>query len=255
MVKYERQVAIMSLQGRIHSFESCGTVDGPGIRFVIFMQGCPFKCMFCHNPDTWDFNGGTLYSVDEVVLKVKKYLPYIKASGGGVTVTGGEPLMQMDFIIELFKELKKLDVHTAIDTNGYVGSKAQKLHELMGLTDLVLLSIKHINPEAHIKLTGCSNHNTLEFANYLSEIGKPLWIRYVVIPGFTDDFLSLFKLREFINALKNIENVEILPFHKHGETKWKKLKLPYNLDKAAIPNKFAVSKAKKLLKNEPEGKT
>lgn len=244
----------MSLQGRIHSFESCGTVDGPGIRFVIFMQGCPFKCMFCHNPDTWDFDGGTLYWVDEVVAKVKKYLPYIKASGGGITVTGGEPLMQMDFIIELFKELKKLDVHTAIDTNGYVGSKAQKLDELMGLTDLVLMSIKHINPDAHIKLTGCSNHNTLEFANYLSEIGKPLWIRYVVIPGFTDDFLSLFKLREFINSLKNIENVEILPFHKHGETKWKKLKLPYNLDKAAIPNKFAVSKAKNLLKNEPEGK-
>ncbi|KNY26057.1 pyruvate formate-lyase-activating protein [Pseudobacteroides cellulosolvens] len=244
----------MSLQGRIHSFESCGTVDGPGIRFVIFMQGCPFKCMFCHNPDTWDFNGGTLYTVDEVVAKVKKYLPYIKASGGGITVTGGEPLMQMDFIIELFKELKKLDVHTAIDTNGYVGSKVKKLEELMGLTDLVLMSIKHINPDAHIKLTGCSNHNTLEFANYLSEIGKPLWIRYVVIPGFTDDFLSLFKLREFLNSLKNIENVEILPFHKHGETKWKKLKLPYNLDKAAIPNKFAVSKAKNLLKDESEGK-
>jgi pyruvate formate lyase activating enzyme len=253
-VKYERQVVVMSVKGRIHSFESCGTVDGPGIRFVIFMQGCPFKCMFCHNPDTWDYTGGSEYTVDEVVSRVKKFLPYIKASGGGVTVTGGEPLMQIDFIIELFKELKKLEVHTAVDTNGYVGPKAKNLNNLMELTDLVLMSIKHINSDAHKKLTGFSNHNTLEFAKYLDEIGKPLWIRYVVIPGFTDDFLSLFNLRQFINGLKNVESVEILPFHKHGEKKWKKLKLPYNLDKAAVPSKFAVSKAKNLLKNGPEGK-
>ncbi len=253
-MQYERQVVAMSVMGRIHSFVSCGTVDGPGIRFVVFMQGCPFKCMFCHNPDTWDYNSGTLYSVDEVIGKIKKYVPYLKASGGGVTVTGGEPLMQMDFLIELFKELKKMDVHTAIDTNGYIGSKAKNLAELMELTDLVMMSIKHINPDAHMKLTGCSNSNTLEFANYLNEIGKPLWIRYVVIPGFTDDFLSLFKLRGFINGLKNVENVEILPFHKHGEKKWEELKLPYNLDKAAVPNEFEVAKVKNLLCIDPEEK-
>ncbi|MDP4181480.1 MAG: pyruvate formate-lyase-activating protein [Bacillota bacterium] len=238
----------MELKGRIHSFESCGTVDGPGVRYVIFMQGCPFKCLFCHNPDTWDFNGGSEYTVDEVVKKIAKYMPYIKASGGGVTVTGGEPLMQIDFLVELFKKLKELGLHTAIDTNGYVGLEARNLDTLLEYTDLVLMSIKHINPDAHKKLTGCSNDNTLKFAKYLEEIKKPLWIRYVIIPGLTDDFMSLYNLKKFLKGLSNIENVEVLPFHKLGEHKWKKIKLAYKLDKTDTPSKFAIKKAKDMLK-------
>jgi pyruvate formate lyase activating enzyme len=216
------------LKGRIHSFESMGTVDGPGIRFVVFMQGCSFRCLYCHNPDTWNFDGGMEYSVDEVMAKIKRYIPYFKNSGGGVTVSGGEPLMQVEFLTELFKCCKEEGIHTAIDTNGYK-SGDDSLTQLLSFTDLVLLDIKHINPEIHKKITGFSNEATLQFAKYLDNNKIPIWLRYVVVPGLTDDEISLKRLSDFIKNLSNIEKIELLPFHKAGEFKWQELGLDYTL--------------------------
>ena len=223
----------MSITGKIHSFESFGTVDGPGIRFVVFLQGCNFRCLYCHNPDTWAIDGGSEYSVEDIMKKIKRYIPYFKTSGGGVTVSGGEPLMQIEFVAELFKKCKEEGIHTAIDTNGYCNCQLStvncQLSSLLDFTDLVLLDIKHINPEIHQKLTGFSNQPTLDFARYLDNKKVPVWLRYVVVPGLTDDEVSLKRLGEFIKSLSNIKNLELLPFHKIGEYKWKELNLEYVL--------------------------
>ena len=176
----------MEVLGRIHSFESFGTVDGPGIRYVIFMQGCPLKCKYCHNRDTWDFSGGEEYSVDEVIDRIKRCKSYIDASGGGVTVSGGEPLLQPQFLIELFKRLKELNISTALDTAGSLKIN-EKIEELLKYTDLVILDIKHINNKKCIELTGVPNENNINFAKYLSEKNIPMWIRQVLVPGYTDD--------------------------------------------------------------------
>ncbi len=215
------------LKGKIHSFESFGTVDGPGIRFVVFMQGCPFKCLYCHNPDSWDALGGTEYTVAEVLEKAKRYKPYFEKSGGGITVSGGEPLMQVDFVTELFRRCKEEGIHTALDTNGYAcGAKRDTLLEY---TDLVLLDIKHMNNTVHRVLTGFSNDSTLGFAQHLDHKNIPIWLRYVVVPGLTDDEINIRKLKAFIDGLTNIEKIELLPFHKMGEYKWKELNLDYTL--------------------------
>ena len=215
------------MEGRIHSFESLGAVDGPGVRFVIFMQGCSLKCKYCQNRDTWDLHGGTTYSVEELIEKILRYKNYIMPNGG-VTISGGEPLLQSKFLIELFTELKKYNIHTCIDTSGSFDLTSD-IKELIDLTDLFLLDIKCINDEKAKELTGVSNKKELEFAKFLSSIGKPMWIRQVLIPGITDDEQDLLELKDFISTLKTVEKVEILPYHDLGKFKWEKLGCKYEL--------------------------
>lgn len=239
------------MTGRIHSFESFGTVDGPGIRFVVFMQGCPLRCQYCHNPDTWK-SGGKEYMQEEIVARVLKYKNYF-GDNGGITVTGGEPLLQIDFLIGLFKLLKEKGIHTCIDTSGITfqadsKKSVEKHKELLNYTDLVLLDIKHIDEEACKKLTGQSNRNTLAFARFLSENGKKIWIRQVLVPGITDDEQSLRRTRVFIDGLKTVEKVEVLPYHTMGVVKYEELGLKYPLEGVEAPTKASVEKAKRILR-------
>lgn len=238
------------MTGRIHSFESFGTVDGPGIRFVVFMQGCPLRCLYCHNPDTWNA-GGTEYSVDEVVERVLKYKNYF-GDKGGVTVSGGEPLLQIDFLIELFTVLKSKGVHTCADTSGATfrqtnAESVEKHTRLSKVTDLFLLDVKHIDDDACKKLTGQSNENTLAFAKFLSERGNKMWIRQVLVPGYTDDDGSLSRTRAFIDTLQTVEKVEVLPYHTMGAVKYEKLGLEYPLKGVESPSKERVQNAKRIL--------
>lgn len=219
----------LSKIARIHSMESFGTVDGPGIRFVLFLQGCHLKCKYCHNRDTWDINGGEEKTLEEIIEKIKNYKNYITISGGGVTVTGGEPLLQVKFLIELFKELKKENIHTCIDTSGMVNI-TDDIKELLQYTDLVLLDIKHIDDEKCKNLVGVSNKKELEFARYLSDNNIKMWIRQVLVPGYTDDEKDLQKLKEFIGTLKTVEKIQILKYHSMGKYKWEKLGLKYSLE-------------------------
>lgn len=234
------------MEGRIHSFESLGAVDGPGVRFVVFMQGCALKCKYCQNRDTWNLKGGTTYSSDEIVEKILRYKNYIMPNGG-VTISGGEPLLQTKFLIELFTKLKQYNIHTCIDTSGSV-VLTDEIKELIDLTDLFLLDIKCINDEKAINLTGVSNKKELEFAKYLSSINKPMWIRQVLVPGYTDDEQDLIKLREFISTLKSVEKVEILPYHDLGKFKWEQLGEVYPLEKVRTADNDDVKRAKEILK-------
>ena len=231
---------------RIHSIESFGTVDGPGIRFVIFMQGCGLKCKYCHNRDTWDTCRGTLTSADELLDKIERYKSYILPSGGGVTVSGGEPLLQVKFLITLFKELKKRNIPTAIDTSGMV-DLTDDIKELLNLTDLVLLDIKHINDEKSKELVGFSNKKELEFARYLSNNNIPVWIRQVIIPGITDDKEDLLELKKFINSLQNVQKVELMPYHELGKFKWENLGLEYELEGVPSATSEDIERVKKIL--------
>ena len=212
------------IQARIHSFESLGAVDGPGLRFVVFMQGCHMRCQYCQNRDTWDMHAGTLYSVEDLKKKIMKYKNYIMPHGG-VTISGGEPLLQTPFLISLFEELKKEGIHTCIDTAGNLEITTE-IAKLIDLTDLFLLDIKCINDKICIPLTGFSNKKELAFARYLSEHGKPMWIRQVLIPGITDIKEDLLQLKDFISTLKTVEKVEFLPYHNLGKFKWEKLRNP-----------------------------
>lgn len=232
---------------KVHSIESFGTVDGPGIRFVLFLQGCHLQCKYCHNRDTWDLNGGEYKSIDDIFEKIKRYKNYMMLSGGGVTVTGGEPLLQVNFLIELFKRLKKEGIHTCIDTSGIV-TITDDIKEVLKYTDLVLLDIKHIDDEKCKKLVGVSNKRELEFAKYLSDNKIKIWIRQVLIPGYTDDEQDLLKLKEFINSLKTVEKVQILPYHDMGKFKWEKLCVNYELENVRTANQDDVDRANKILK-------
>ena len=214
---------------KVHSFESFGTVDGPGIRYVIFLQGCHLRCKYCHNRDTWDIKGGSYKSLDEIFDQIKRYKPYFKSSNGGVTVTGGEPLLQVKFLIELVKNLKKAGIHTCIDTSGMV-NLTEDVRKLLKLTDLVLLDIKHINSEKCKELTGHDNKKELEFARYLSQNDIPMWIRQVIVPGITDDEKDIITLKEFVKKLKTVEKVEFLPYHTVGKYKWKELGEKYEIE-------------------------
>ena len=235
-----------SKYARIHSIESFGTVDGPGIRFVIFMQGCSLKCKYCHNRDTWDICGGSLISAEELLTKIERYTTYMLPSGGGVTISGGEPMLQPKFLITLFKELKKRNIPTAIDTSGMV-DLTDEIKELLNLTDLVLLDIKHINDEKSKNLVGFSNKKELEFARYLSDNNIPVWIRQVIIPGITDDENDLIELKKFINSLKNVEKVELMPYHELGKFKWENLGFEYELEGIPSATSEDIKRAKKLL--------
>ena len=230
----------------IHSFETFGTVDGPGIRFVIFTQGCSLQCKYCQNRDTWSHNAGTKYTVQEILEKIERYKNYIIPSGGGVTVSGGEPLLHQNFIIALFTELKKQNIHTCVDTSG-IFLITEKLKKLITLTDLFLLDIKSINNEICKNLTGFSNKLELEFAKYLSKHDKHMWIRQVLVPGYTDKEEDLLKLKYFINSLKTVDRVEILPYHDMGKFKWLNLGLEYPLEGNRIATSADVERAKNIL--------
>lgn len=232
--------------GRIHSIESFGTVDGPGIRFVIFMQGCTLKCKYCHNRDTWETNAGKKITIDELVKEIQNYRTYIESSGGGVTVSGGEPLVQAEFVTELFKKLKELGIHTALDTAGSL-PLSPAIKELLKYTDLVLLDIKHIDDEKAKKLTGFSNKNNLDFAKYLNNVNIPVWIRQVLVPGYTDDKFDLQKLKTFIDSLSNVEKVEILPYHNLGKFKWNEIGDTYELENVVPPSQEDIKKAEQIL--------
>lgn len=238
------------MSGRIHSIETFGTVDGPGVRFVIFVQGCPMRCAYCHNPDTWPMTGGKLMEVSELIAEYKRNESFYH--GGGITVTGGEPLMQVDFLIELFTEAKKEGIHTCIDTSGIAFNKEnkafiEKLDVLMPLTDLVMLDIKHIDPQKHLELTEQKNEGILDFAQYLSNKDVPVWIRHVVVPGLTDDDEYLHKLGYFIGGLKNVKALDVLPYHTMGEAKYKNLGLEYKLAGVPAMDKNKVVEKKQVI--------
>lgn len=230
---------------KVHSIESFGTVDGPGIRFVLFLQGCHLQCKYCHNRDTWDVNGGEFKSLDDIFDKIMRYKNYIYPNGG-VTMTGGEPLLQSKFIFELFKRLKKKGIHTCIDTSGSL-PLTDDIKNVLSVTDLVLLDIKHIDDAKCKELVGVSNKLELNFAKYLSDNNIPIWIRQVLVPGYTDDENDLLKLRDFLNTLKTLEKVEILPYHNMGEFKWKELGFSYPLEGVRQADQADVDRAKKIL--------
>ena len=234
-----------NLVANIHSFETFGTVDGPGIRFIFFMQGCALRCKYCHNRDTWRRNGGKKLSIDELMEKILKYKNYISPNGG-VTASGGEPLLQAPFLIELFKRLKKEGIHTCIDTSGMFAI-TDEIRELLSLTDLVLLDIKHIDDKKCRDLVGASNKLELEFAKYLSDNGNKMWIRQVLVPGYTDDEEDLLRLKEFLSTLKTVEKVELLPYHNMGKYKWSDLGVEYDLENVKPATQEDVNRAKKIL--------
>lgn len=248
--EHTRDVDAVHLLGRVHSFETLGTVDGPGIRFVVFMQGCMFRCLYCHNRDTWEQEAGMLYSVADVLEEIFSYLSFIDSSHGGVTVTGGEPLLQREFVRVLFKLLRQRDVHTCLDTNGYVTDHQYdlELEKLLDCTSLILLDIKHIDEQKHLALTKVSNRHTLKFAEYLHAKKQPVWIRHVVVPGYTDDLDDVRRLAEFIAPMDNVEKVELLPYHKLGAHKWAAYGDPYLLEKVEPPSRESMEAIKAVFR-------
>ncbi|BDA68149.1 Pyruvate formate-lyase activating enzyme [Rivularia sp. IAM M-261] len=220
--------------GYIHSVESCGTVDGPGIRFLVFTSGCPLRCLYCSNPDCRKLENGKQISVDEIVTEIQKYTSYMKSSGGGVTISGGEPLFQPSFVREIFKRCKSLGIHTALDTSGFCDLESAK--SVLEFVDLVLLDIKSFDPITYTYVTGVRIEPTLALAKYLDEINKPTWIRYVLVPSLTDDPENIAGLANFIATLNNVERVEVLPFHKMGEYKWEQLGFEYLLKETPTPS-------------------
>lgn len=234
----------MSVVGYIHSIESCGTVDGPGIRYIVFFQGCPLRCKYCHNPDTWKVQNGKQITVEELMKDISSFMPYMQFSGGGVTASGGEPTLQPQFLLELFKACKEKGIHTALDTSGFF--QYEKLEQVLEYTDLILLDIKQIQDDKHLDLTGLSNRLILENALKLSQNKKKMWIRYVVVPELTDNLNDAEMLAEFISKLETVERVEILPFHKMGEYKWAELGLEYTLADTLPPSKETIQAIKEI---------
>ena len=236
--------------GYIHSKESFGTVDGPGIRYVLFMQGCPMRCLYCHNPDTWEFPGGTPVLPKQIIEEYWKNRQFY--SEGGITVTGGEPLLQIDFLIELFALAKERGIHTCIDTSGITYTEGdseyrKKLDRLMELCDLVMLDIKHIDSETHKRLTGHTNERILAFAKYVDSKSIPIWIRHVVVQEYTDKEEELFALGQFIGKLKNLRALDVLPYHTMGISKYKQLGLPYPLEYVPATAQSIAEQAKKTI--------
>ena len=233
--------------GYIHSLESFGTVDGPKIRFIVFFQGCPLRCLYCHNPDSWQYNKGIKIDVDEILQKYDNAKEFL----GGITASGGEPLVQIDFLIELFKKAKSKNINTALDTSGilFTTNNIQKFDELIKYTDLVLLDIKHIDDSEHIKLTGQSNKTVLDFAKYLSKNNIPIWIRHVVVPDITLKYEYLEKLGEFLATLKNIKALDVLPYHDMAISKYERLGINYPLKNTKPVDKDEAIKARDIIFN------
>ena len=238
------------MHGFIHSTESFGTVDGPGVRFVIFLQGCPMRCKYCHNPDTWKMNTGAVRSAQSLIQDFERNRAFYR--GGGITVTGGEALMQIDFLLELFALAKEKGIHTCLDTSGITFQPGQshyndKLDKLMALTDLVLLDIKHIDAGAHKDLTGHDNAGILAFARYLAQKQVPVWVRHVVVPGITDDPGALTRLGTFLAELPNVKALDVLPYHVMGVSKYKELGIDYPLQGVEPATQAQAKEAKKLI--------
>lgn len=240
----------MSIIGRISKFESFGSVDGPGVRFIVFLQGCPMRCLYCHNPETWAMTGGEEWTAEDVLKKALRYREYWGAEGG-ITVSGGEPLAQIDFVLELFRLAKEEDVHTCIDTSGAPFNRSpawfSKFEELMRCTDLLLMDIKHIDAEAHKTLTGMGNAHIIEMFRYLDEINKPIWIRHVLVPGLTDSADDLTRTRDFIRTLHNVERVEILPYHSLAVSKYENMDKAYALKDTPMPTAENIKNANAIL--------
>ncbi len=235
-----------TVTGRIHSVESCGTVDGPGLRFVIFLQGCPMRCLYCHNPDSWDASKGKERTVEEMVKEVLKYKSYIRFSKGGVTISGGEPLLQKKFVIALLTRLKEEGIHTAIDTSGITDPESVK--EIYELVDLVLLDLKCTDQEVHKALTGCSNALPIKTLNYLASIDKPIWLRHVLVPGWTAKPELLEELAKLISKVDNMVRFEFLPFHQMGMYKWEELGQEYKLKATECPSREEIAEAVEIFR-------
>ena len=238
------------MDGFIHSVESFGTVDGPGLRFVVFCQGCPMRCKYCHNPDTWEMSKGMRMSARELIAQYERNKAFY--TRGGITVTGGEPLLQVDFLLELFALAKAKGIHTCIDTSGATYREGEsayndKLDALMALTDLVMLDIKHIDALAHRELTGLPNEGILAFAGYLERKGVDLWVRHVLVPGITDDEDALSRLGEFIGKLKNLKALDVLPYHTMGEVKYEQLGILYPLAGVEAATKAQAQRAREVI--------
>ena len=240
------------MMGRIHSIETFGAVDGPGVRFVVFFQGCPMRCAYCHNPDTWDVNGGTEMSVDEVFKKFERNKAFYEK--GGITASGGEPMFQIDFLTELFSKFHDEGVHTCLDTSGIMfqtfadeKSKLDKIDKLLAVTDLVMLDIKQINREKHKELTGHYNDGILAFAKYLSEHDTKLWVRFVCVPGLTDDDEDLKEYSKFLSGLKTLEALDVLPYHTMGVKKYEALGIPYRLEGLKAADSSYAEKKKRII--------
>lgn len=233
--------------GRIHSLESFGTVDGPGIRYVVFFQGCPLRCLYCHNPDSQEFGSGTEMTADEILAKAQSVREFLK--NGGITATGGEPLIQINFLIELFKKAKeKYGFHTCLDTSGICFSSSDSRYkELIKYTDLVMLDIKHIDPDGHKELTGMPQDNPIAFAKFLSDNNVPIWIRHVLVPGITQNDDYLYKLGRFIGTLKSLKAVDILPYHDMAKPKYEALNIPYPLPDTPVASKEDAIKAREIV--------
>ena len=236
------------MKGRIHSLESFGTVDGPGTRFVIFFQGCPMRCLYCHNPDSWEAGGGDEMDTKEILDKADSVREFLR--GGGITATGGEPLMQIKFLTELFQLAKEqYKFHTCLDTSGitFTEKKRAEFDKLMKYTDLVMLDIKHIDPDEHVKLTSQRQDNVIAFARYLSDKGIPIWIRHVLVPGITQNEEYLYRLGRFIGTLRTLEAVDVLPYHDMGKAKYEMLGMEYKLRDTPVPTKDDVERARKIV--------
>lgn len=235
--------------GRIHSTESCGTVDGQGIRFIVFMQGCLMRCKYCHNRDTWDEHSGKEITVEELMNEIRPYKHYFRASDGGLTVSGGEAILQAEFVTELFKACKAEGINTCLDTNGFVREYNKVIDDLLEVTDLVMLDLKQMNDKRHIELTKVSNRYAIKFAQHLQAINKATWIRYVVVPTYSDDLGSAELLAKFIEPMKNVERLELLPYHEMGTYKWKEYGEEYELSHIKPPTKSSMLALATFLKS------
>ena len=240
--------------GYVHSIETFGNLDGPGIRFILFLQGCTLRCQYCHNRDSWKLNEGKQMTVEEVVQEVLKYREFFESSGGGFTVSGGEPLVQLEFLVELFKMLKKEGIHTNIDTSGGIKLTERNtalFAELLEYTELVMLDIKLMNEEGHKKLIGTPNAHIQELGRVIAKSGTPLWIRRVLVPGLSDSEEDLTATANYIrelNILGTVERIEVLPYHPMGEKKWEELGYEYPLKGQRVPTKEEIENAERILK-------
>lgn len=235
------------MKGRIHSTESFGTVDGPGVRFVVFFQGCPMRCKYCHNPDTWDFSGGTERTAEDLMKEYDSYKEFLKS--GGITATGGEPLAQPEFLAEFFRLAKERGVHTCLDTSAgvYNPDSHEKIDEVLKYTDLVMLDIKHIDNDCHRELTGIGNRNILAFAEHIRDLGIPVWIRHVVVPDITDKYEELFALGEYLSTLSNLKALDVLPYHDMAKPKYAELGIEYPLGDTSPLSREEAIKARNII--------
>jgi pyruvate formate lyase activating enzyme len=233
------------MTGYVHSFYNGGMVDGPGIRSVVFLSGCPLRCKYCHNPDSWKKTSGNLMTVEEVLGEILKYKSYYSLSGGGVTISGGEPFNQPEFSREVLKACKEYGIHTAIDTSGYV--KPETAADVLRYTDLMLLDIKSFNAEAYKNITGVELYKTLDVLRLSCDINLETWVRYVLVPGLTDNMDEIKSLAEFLRGFGNVKKVDVLPFHKEGEFKWESHNIPYELADTPIPSLEVLEEARKIL--------